>query len=355
MDKFYAALVSGEGLPDISMLVKRVSSKYLISELLYDFTDFVNENRDYYNEGQIAQCTSVDGKVLGVDIEYLPAVVFYLEEVINELGIDVNGIKTWDDYYNVVTEVCESNPEYFSQPLHYPGGTWGTSYWKLWVQGAGKNIFDDEGNLIKDNKEVKEITNFYYKLMTESNSLKAPINDPSIFDAIREGKLLFYPYNSCMGNVVRDIIPDFEYTMAAFPWPLYEEDGELLTGDWGSTTLFVPMAGKNPEMAAEFVKFFALNEEILTEVWFSDMTTGGIPAHSLIQENLLEQADRDLYVKNLTKSIAAREVSTWNYITDWPVVEKFLADSLDSMIAGQIGSNEAWDLLETQLGKALGQ
>lgn len=351
MDKFYAAMVSGKGLPDCAQLVRRVMGKYLISELLYDFTDFIDEHEGEFVDSLTKDVTSPDGRKLAIAVDYGPAVVYYNKELADKLGIDVSKIVTWDDYYNICKEIGDANPDIYIQPLYYPGGSWGSNYWRLWAQSAGANIYDDEGKVILDNEKIKEVTRFYYKLHTEVNVIEAPVNDPSIYDALKKGKLLFWPKNSYESGQLANQVPELEGKIYAFPWPLWSEDAPAYTGNWGGVGLVVPKRGPNAEMAAEFLKFFSTSEEALSGLWF---TTTGVPAYKPVREKIPEMTDRETFVKNLIESIIVRDVGPWNYV-DWAQTEKILGDSLDTMIAGKITPDEMWDTTEKQLVKILGR
>ncbi len=351
MDKFYVAMVSGKGGPDCAQLVRRVSAKYLISELLYDFTDFMKEHEGDFVDSLNRDVTSVDGKILGIAVDYGPAVVYYNKELADKLGIDVNSIVTWEDYYNVAVEVSKSHPDIYVQPLYYPGGSWGSNYWRLWAQSAGANIYDEHNKVIRDNEKIKAVTRFYHKLNTQVHVLKAPVNDPSIYDALREGKLLFWPKNSYESGQLAQQVPEMEGKIYAFPWPLWSKDAPKYTGNWGGVALVVPKRGPHADIAAEFLKFFAINEEALVSLWF---TTSGVPAYKPARDKIMKITDRETFVKNLMKSIAVREVGPWNYI-DWSQTEKILGDALDSMMAGSKTPDEAWEWTENQLVKILGR
>ena len=352
MDKFYAAMVSGEGLPDSIMLVRRVMQKYLISELLYDFTDFVNvEHEGEFVEALNSDVTSPDGKVLAVAADYGPSVLYYNSDLAESLGVNVEEIVTWDDYYNICVEVGNKNPDIYLHQLAYPGGSWGTNYWRLWIQSAGLNIFDEEGKVILDNEELKEINGFFYKLHTDVNVIAAPVNDPSIYDAFREGKVLFWPGTSYRSMEIAQQVPEMEGIITAVPWPLWSEDAPALCGNWGGAAMAVPKKGPNAEIAAEFIKFLTTNQEVMTGIW---LTSGGVPANAPIRESILNMADSKTYATNLIESIAAREVPPWRYL-DWQQTEKILGDNLDAMMAGEVTPDEMWDNTEAQLVNILGR
>jgi len=352
MDKFYVSMVSGEGAPDACQLVRRVSAKYLISELLYDFTDFITvEHKGEFVDALNKDVTSIDGKVLGIASDYGPAVVYYDKKLADDLGIDVSNIVTWDDYYNLAMEISKSNPDVYIHPFFYPSGSWGSNQWKLWAQSAGLNIFDDEGMVIRDNEGLREVTRFYYKLHKGPNVIEGVVNDPIIYDTLRQRKLLFWPSNSYRSMEIAQQLPEMEGETYAFPWPLWSEDAPAYTGNWGGVALVVPKKGPNAEMAAEFVKFYSTNIEALTGLWFG---VAGVPAYGPVREEIMQITDRETFTINLIQSVGVRDVPTWNY-TDWAQTEKILGDNLDSMFTGDMTPDETWDTIEAQLIKILGR
>ncbi len=352
MDKFYVAMVSGQGLPDSAQLIRRLSSRYLISELMVDFTDFVKkEHGGQFLDSLTKDVTAVDGRVLGIALDYGPSVVFYNKDLADKLGVNVSAIKTWDDYLRVGKDVSKRYPDIYVQPLYYPAGSWGSNYWKLWAQSAGANIFDDSGKVIRKNAKMKEVTRFFYELHTQVNVIKAPVNDPSIYDALRSGKLLFWPKNSYESGATAQQAPELKGKISAFPWPLWSADARPLTGNWGGVALVVPKRGPNAAIAAEFMKFFATNEESLASLWF---VAAGVPSFGPAREKIPAMKGQETFVKDLIESIVVRQVPQWNFF-DWAQTEKILGDALDSMTTGDRTPDQAWDWAEAQLASILGR
>ena len=352
MDKFYVAMVSGKGAPDCVQLVRRVSAKYLISELLYDFTDFVEvEHQGEFIQALNTDVTSVDGRVLGIALDYGPAVLYYDKKLAAELGVDVRKIVTWNNYYDIAMNISRSHPDIYIHPFFSPAGAWGSNQWRFWVQSAGLNIFDDKGKVIRNNEKMREVTRFYYTLHTEPNVIAGAVNDPAIYDTLRQRKILFWPGSSYRSMEIAQQLPEMKGEMSAIPWPLWSQDAPPYTGNWGGVALVVPKKGPHADMAAEFVKFYSSSEEALIEHWFG---VAGAPAYGPVREKITGITDRETFATNLIQSIAVREVPTWHY-TDWAQTEKILGDNLDSMFAGKMSPEEAWDKTEEQLIKILGR
>lgn len=351
MDKFYVSMASGQGLPDAVQLIRRLSQKYLKPELLYDFSDFMSSHKGQFVQSLVRDVTAPDGKVLGIPLDYGPSVVYYYKPLVEKLGIDVSKIVTWADYLAVAQTVSRDHPDIYVEPLYYPGGSWGSNYWKLWAQSAGGNIFDDQGKVIRNNQQLKQVTEFYYKLHTTINVLKAPVNDPSIYDTLRAGKLLFWPKNSYESSQTQQQLPELKGKISSFAWPLWSANAPHDTGNWGGVALVVPLKGPNAKMAAEFEKFFATSQDALTSLWF---LASGVPSYAPARESILKITDRQTFTENLLPSIVARDIPTWNYI-DWAQTEKIVGDGLDSMFAGQRSPDQAWDWIESQLISGLGR
>ena len=351
MDKFYVAMVSGKGAPDAAQLVRRVCAKYLISELLYDFSDFMAEHEGQFSEALNKDVTSVDGKYLGIAVDYGPSVVYYNKDLAEKLGIDVNSIVTWDDFYDMAIMITNKYPDIYVMPHYFPAGSWGSNYYRMFFQSAEANIYDDEGKVIRDNEKLRSQFEFMYKLHTNVRVLQAPTNDPIYYEMLEADRLLFWPKNSYESGQMAQQVPEMEGKIHAMPWPLWSKDAPAYTGNWGGVALVVPKKGENAEKAAEFLKFFATNTEALTGLWF---TTSGVPAYKPAMEAILKTTDRETFVKGLMEAISVREVGPWNY-TDWSQTEKIMGDALDAMFSGDKTPGEAWDWTEQQLIKILGR
>jgi len=350
MDKFYTSIVTGKGLPDSANLVRRVIAKYLIPELMYDFTGFVQPRAKDFPPAFIKDVTSSDGKILAIPPDYGPGVVYYDIALAKKLNVDVTRIKTWQDYYDLTKRLSASNPEVYMHPMFYPGGSWGSNQWKLFAQGAGGNIYDDKGKVIRDNKLLQEVTEFFYKMHVDVKCAKGKVNDPAIYDILRQGKLLFWPSNSYRAMEVAAQDPSLNGKLGTFPWPLWKDGAKGTTGNWGGVAIVVPKKGPNAEIAAEFAEFYATNETALTGLFFS---TTGVPTYAPVQSKILAMKDRPAFAVDLIKSITAREVAPWNFV-EWSQTEKILGDGLDNMFANNQNPVEAWKGIEGQLIKILG-
>ncbi len=350
MDKFYTSIVTGKGLPDSANLVRRVIAKYLIPELLYDFTSFVEPRRKDFPASLLKDVTSSDGKILAIPPDYGPGVVYYDIALAKKLNVDVTKIKTWQDYYELTKRLSASNPDVYMHPMFYPGASWGSNQWKLFAQGAGGNIYDEKGKVIRDNKLLQEVTAFYYKMHVDVKCAKGKVNDPAIYDILRQGKLLFWPSNSYRAMEVAAQDKSLDLKLGTFPWPAWKEGAPNYTGNWGGVAVVVPKRGANASLAAEFAQFYATNETALTGLFFQ---TTGVPSYGPVRAKILAMTDRQAFAVDLIKSITAREVGPWNFV-EWSQTEKILGDGLDNMFANNQNPVEAWKGIEAQLIKILG-
>jgi ABC-type glycerol-3-phosphate transport system substrate-binding protein len=352
MDKFYVSMVSGKGAPDAAQLVRRVSEKYLISELLYDFTDFMNEYDGQFSEALNRDVLSIDDKYLGIPLDYGPSALFYNKPLAEKLGIDVSKIVTWDDFYELAVKISKENPDLYIMTQYYPAGTWGSNYFRMFMQSAGANIYDADGKVIRDNKKMVEVLEFLYKLHKDVKTLSIPVNDPLMWEESRKENILFYPRNSYFSGEMAQQVPEMEGDIHTIPWPLWsEDDNPQYTGNWGGVALVVPKKGANADIAAEFCKFFATNVDALTQHWY---TTTGVPSYKPARDNIVTDTSNETFAKGLIEAITVREVGPW-YYTDWAQTEKILGDGLDNMFGGIKTPAEAWSWTEEQLIKILGR
>jgi len=352
MDKFYVSMVSGRGAPDSAQLVRRVAEKYLISDLLYDFSDFMKQHDGQFSEALNRDVLSPDGKFLGIPLDYGPSVLFYNKPLVEKLGIDVTKIVTWDDFYNLAVKVSRENPELYIMTQYYPSGTWGSNYYRMFMQSAGVNIFGADGKVVRNNTKMVEVLEFLYKLHNDVKTLKIPVNDPLMWEESRKNNILFYPRNSYFSGEMEQQVPQMNGVIHTVAWPLWNvNDNPKYTGNWGGVALVVPKKGPHADIAAEFLKFFATNVEALTQHWY---TTTGVPSYRPARENIVADKSKETFAKGLIEAIMEREVGPW-YFIDWAETEKILGDGLDSMFGGTRTPAEAWRWTENQLINTLGR
>jgi lactose/L-arabinose transport system substrate-binding protein len=100
------ALVTGTGLPDIVAFegeqFSRFASKF--PKYFADFTEFINPAEFLPNK--IAE-VKVDGKILGMPWDAAPVMLFYRQDIMDESGVNMDEVKTYDDFIAAGVKVKE--------------------------------------------------------------------------------------------------------------------------------------------------------------------------------------------------------------------------------------------------------
>ena len=143
--KLLPELASGIGVPDVFMVQNTdiMSFVYTYEGQILDVTDLVEGEVGNFVDSAIATCyNKADGKYYGIPIDIGPCALMYRTDIFEQAGVDVNSIKTWDDYIEAGKKILEAtNGEVRMTGFNMNGAT-STDYMKmLFAQQGGSAVF----------------------------------------------------------------------------------------------------------------------------------------------------------------------------------------------------------------------
>ena len=208
MDKLYASLASGSGAPDVSEVVRRMFSKYGERGGMVDLTERIARYKNDVLPTAWMQA-EYNGKIWGGMPDVLPGWVVYNREVFDRFGLKPAQLATWDDFIAAGKEMKKADVKILHASV--PAGTWGTNHWTMFLNSRRGNIFTPEGKVIRNNDLAKQMFRWYFDI--QDVAFQTPVNDPSTWVALKQGKLATYTMNVPSAIVLKKQAPELSGKM----------------------------------------------------------------------------------------------------------------------------------------------
>ncbi|RSL33067.1 extracellular solute-binding protein [Salibacterium salarium] len=259
------ALQSGEGAPDIADIEVSHFGSFLEGEPQFEsMNDQVEPVLDDMVTGRL-DLYSKDDNYYGLPYHVGASVMYYNEEIMDEAGVDIESIETWDDYIEAGKQVTENTDAMMTTVETTDQFT----FWPLIAQQES-DYFNEDGEVILDNETNVETLQFMNDLIYEHEIAEiAPGGDhheEQYYGYMNDGgaaSLLMPMWY--MGRFI-DYMEDLEGKMQVRPLPRWEEDGNRTAGMGGTGTV-VTNQTEDPELAKEFLAEAKLTEEGNIDLW----------------------------------------------------------------------------------------
>ncbi|MBS4195565.1 sugar ABC transporter substrate-binding protein [Bacillus sp. FJAT-49870] len=259
------ALQSGKGAPDISDIEISRFPNYLQGEpQLLPMNQFVDPEIDNFVKARL-EIYSKDGQYYGMPTHVGASVMYYNKEIMDEAGVDIDSIKTWDDYVEAGKQVVAKTGKMMA---NVPTG----DYIPMWamISQQGSDWFDENGDVTVDSPENIKALQFLHDLVyvhkiaeltpggqPHAEEYYAYMNDGG---AASISMPLWY-----MGRFL-DYMPDLKNKIVIRPMPAWEPGGFRSAGMGGTGTV-VTNQTKHADLAKEFLAFAKLSREANIQLW----------------------------------------------------------------------------------------
>ena len=251
--KLLVAVQSGVGAPDFCDVNIIHFGTYLeMPEVPFlPLNDLVEPEIDVFVKSRL-ELYSRDGQYYGAPTHAGANVVYYNTNITDAAGIDIDAIKTWEDYFEAGRTVLEKTGKPWSAVE-----TMDVYPFQPMLLQRGSDFFDEEGNVILDNETNIEILEML--LAYEKEGILVPMpggnNTAEAFYQFMNGDgmaALVMPlwYISNFNNYMTDLSGHIKIR----PLPMWE-DSDIRSACTGGTGSVVLKTTKYPELAKEFLYF----------------------------------------------------------------------------------------------------
>lgn len=203
-----------------------------------------------------------DGEVYGVPMDVHPVALAYRQDLFEEAGIDVEGIKTWEAFHETGLEFSRywsrhGHPEY--RALEMPRTN--TSILEVMLLQRGINLVDQEGQVHLDHPLTLDTLCRYVRMAAGDKV----VGSQPASGAMQWARELAAGYNSSLLApdwrlaLIENYAPELAGKLRLRPLPIFEA-GDVPTATWGGTGFAIPRGSDDPDAAWELLKFIMFSE-----------------------------------------------------------------------------------------------
>ncbi len=214
-----------------------------------------NEFKDKVVPYTFAQVTTSDGKLVAFPTDIAPATIFYRKDRLDELGVNIDEIKTMQDWIEVgfkFSQDTDGDGKYDQWLMANAG-----HIFEMYRRSAEERFFDKDGNVIVDQPQF--IKGMKLAQRVRDLALDGQIDEwtNDWYAALREGKVLIQPSGAWLaGHLKNWICPDTAGKWRAANLP------EGMNAFWGGSFAGIPEGAKHKELAWEFIKMVSLDKQV---------------------------------------------------------------------------------------------
>ena len=218
---------------------------------------------------------SKEGRKFGLPHDVHPVGLIYRRDLIEQWGIDVNAIETWDDFIEMAKLIpkykddTDNVRDHYALQMDIQNG----QVFELLMLQKGISIFDDQGNPQFDNEETVDLIEWYIRNSHGEDGIGYATGGvrkgQDLVKSLTEGLVLFFFAPDWFTKKMSYDAPSMHGNLAIMPLPAWEKGGRR-TSVQGGTGLFITTHCEDRgklDLAWELAKYLYTNEESLTELF----------------------------------------------------------------------------------------
>lgn len=266
-DRLLIALQSGSGAPDLVDIEIQRFATFLRGDVpLHPLTDVVDEHREHLVEERTAPY-QLDGVEYGIDYHLGTWVMYYNNAILEEAGVDVDSIVTWDDYIEAGEQVVENTDAWMTSVET----TDRFSVIGLMLQNGG-GTYNENNELILDAPENAEALQLISDMVHEHEiatvSEGGSHHETGYYEAFNSGQYASVWMPQWYVTRFKDFMPETEGDMLIRPLPEFENSDYISTMGGGTGTAITTQIDESKlDAAKEFLEFAKLTYDSQVALW----------------------------------------------------------------------------------------
>jgi ABC-type glycerol-3-phosphate transport system substrate-binding protein len=321
LEKLQVALLSKENLPDIVCtndgdIQKLLNKQAAIFEDTGD--DLKKENYFKYKIDNL----SLDGKLYGFPLAEKPAVMVFRTDILEKNAINLEYIKTWEDY--TALKVSSALP--FEEEKLY----------RAFLNQLGGSYFDKEGKLeINSQRSLRALEKL--KKLYSSGAVRNVISFEDANSLFKKGETDSVLISTEDLSKIYKELPELRDKVKAIKPPSFEEGGNQAIS-FGGSSLMLLSSSKDKSLSLDFTKFAAENRDNLISIIAE---VGAVPAYTNYND---ERGFGDKVFLELSK-----ELYGINYTNNFSEVKAPISQAVSNIIIKDQDAKNILDELQKNL------
>jgi len=263
------AMLAGVEVPDVVEMMESSLGFFTRGpEKDFGFLDLTDRvQKEGLNERMVSSRFALwmaRGRIYGIPHDVHPIMLAYRKDLIEELGINVEELDTWDKFAAVGRKISkdidgDGNPDRYMLEMPANGG-WALQ--ALMFQ-LGGGLFDEHGNIALVTETNERALLWYLKHAHGPEAIGYDVGwGPPVMKSLSEGVVLFFWTPDWRSYWFQEFAPKLKGKMALMPLPAFEPGGRR-TSVWGGAGVSIAKSSKRPDDAWELVKFLYFDKDEL--------------------------------------------------------------------------------------------
>jgi arabinosaccharide transport system substrate-binding protein len=266
-DRLLISLQAGSGGPDLADIEIARFAPFLRGDIpLHPLTEVVDPHRGQLVEERLAPY-QFEGVEYGIDYHLGTWVMYYNNEIMQEAGVDVDSIVSWDDYIEAGTQVVENTDAMMTTVET----TDRFSVLGLMLQNGG-GIYDQNNQLTLNDPANVEALQLVSDMVHEHGIAVVPPggmhHDETYYAEFNDGAYASVWMPQWFVTRFKDFMPDTEGKLLIRPLPEFEPGGFISTMGGGTGTAITNQVDEDKlDAAKQFLDFAKLTYDSQVALW----------------------------------------------------------------------------------------
>ncbi|GAA4772251.1 ABC transporter substrate-binding protein [Microbacterium gilvum] len=256
------AITAGTGLPDVAQVEYYALPQFALQDSLEDLGPYGASDLDGdYAPGPWSSVTSGDA-VIGLPMDSGPMAMYYNKDVFDEYGVAVP--TTWDEYIEAARALHEANPDLY---IANDAGDAGLAASIMW-QAGGTPWTVDGSTVALDlagDEGAQRYAEVWQTLLDEGLISDISSWSDEWFSALADGTLATLTTGAWMPANLEGSAPDGAGAWRVAEMPQWEE-GVSTSSENGGSSLAIPAAAENKELAYAFIEYANAGDGVQTRI-----------------------------------------------------------------------------------------
>lgn len=262
--KLLIALQSGSGAPDMVDININYFSNFLQGDIqLAPLNSVVDPVRENFIQSRF-DIYSKDGTVYGLPTHVGATVVYYNKELTDAAGVDIDAIKTWDDFENAGRTYTAATGKAF---LGIETGNQ-RPFWPMIVQKGGDYLAEDGSVTLDSQTNIDVLTRIKKWNKEDKFAVGLPGGSTATEETyafINGGEIAALIMPMWYMSRYIDYMPDIKGKVYVRPMP--KDEGDALSAGIGGTGTAVTLQSKNVDLSVELLGHLKLTKEANIRFW----------------------------------------------------------------------------------------
>ena len=264
-NKLLIALQAGQGAPDMVDIEISRFANYVrgTTPSLAPLNDVIEDELQYAVKARFDNYAK-DGLYYGIDFHVGATIMYYNTDIIDEAGVDLDWIKTWDDFVKVGKIVLKLTGK---PMIAYET----TEHWSIYpmMNQQGSDIFGPDGSVILDNDVNTKTLEFMLENVHSGVAIKCPggfMHSEEWYAFMNGGNVASILMPAWYLGRFTDYMPDLHGKIALGALPIFNP-GDKKSARMGGTGTAVTVQAKDVDLVKDFLAFAKMDREQNIKMW----------------------------------------------------------------------------------------